>query len=132
MIDIQAMFPVMVAADLAELKAFYETYFGFNTVFFDAGFYLHLVSPTSGAQLGFLVPEHASQPQFLHALMSQQGYVISLEVANAPDAFKVAQKENLTIAMDLKEEVWGQVHFIIQDPAGFYIDIVQHLQVPQQ
>ncbi len=36
---------------------------------------------------------------------------------------------NLNIAMHLKEEVWGQIHFMLQDPAGFHVDIVQHLEV---
>ena len=43
-----------------EIRIFYESVFGFNAVFYDADFYLHLVSPNSGVQLGFLMPEHAS------------------------------------------------------------------------
>ena len=129
MIEIDAMFPVMVTADLATVKAFYESVFGFNAVFYDADFYLHLVSPNSGVQLGFLVPDHASQPDFLRPLMSPDGYVISLEVKDAHRAYAEAQSMGLMMAMELKEEAWGQVHFILQDPAGFRIDVVQHLEV---
>jgi uncharacterized glyoxalase superfamily protein PhnB len=127
MIEIDAMFPVMVTANLEAVKAFYESVFGFNTVFYDADFYLHLVSPHSGIQLGFLMPEHASQPDFLKPLMSPDGYVISLEVKDATKAYTEAQKMDLAIAMELKEEVWGQLHFMLQDPAGFRIDVVQHV-----
>lgn len=129
MIEIDAMFPVMVTANLEAVKAFYESVFGFNAVFYDADFYLHLVSPNSGVQLGFLMPEHASQPDFLQPLMSPDGYVISLEVRDAAHAYAEAQKMDLTMAMELKEEVWGQVHFILADPAGFRIDVVQHLEI---
>lgn len=129
MIQIDAMFPVMVSANLEAVKAFYESVFGFNAVFYDADFYLHLVSPSSGVQLGFLMPEHTSQPDFLRALMSPNGYVISLEVKDAAHAYAEAQKMDLTMAMELKEEVWGQVHFMLQDPGGFRIDVVQHLEV---
>lgn len=129
MIAIDAMFPVMVASDLAALKQFYESVFGFNAVFYDSNFYLHLVSPNSGVQLGFLMPEHASQPDFLHPKMVTDGYVISLEVKDATSAYAQAQKLNLTFAMELKEEVWGQIHFMLQDPAGFRIDVVQHVEV---
>lgn len=129
MIEIDAMFPVMVTANLDAVKAFYESVFGFNAVFYDADFYLHLVSPNSGIQLGFLMPEHASQPDFLRPLMSPDGYVISLEVKDAARAYAEAQKMDLTIAMEFKEEVWGQVHFMLKDPAGFRIDVVQHLEV---
>ena len=108
MIEIDAMFPVMVTANLEAVKAFYESVFGFNAVFYDADFYLHLVSPNSGVQLGFLMPEHASQPDFLRPLMSPDGYVISLEVKDAAHAYAEAQKMDLTMAMELKEEVWGR------------------------
>jgi len=129
MIAIEAMFPVMVAPNLEVIKEFYETVFGFNAVFYEANFYLHLICPNSGAQLGFLVPDHSSQPQFLHGVMAANGYAISLDVKDAALAYEQAKNLNLHIVMDIKEEAWGQLHFMLQDPAGFRVDIVQHLQV---
>lgn len=129
MIEIDAMFPVMVTVNLETVKTFYETVFGFNAVFYDADFYLHLVSPNSGVQLGFLMSEHASQPDFLRPIMSADGYVISLEVKDAAYAYTEAQKMGLKMAMELKEEAWGQLHFMLQDPAGFRIDVIEHLEV---
>lgn len=129
MIEFQAMFPVMVANDLEALKQFYEDVFGFNAVYFEPNFYLHLVSPNTGAQLGFLVPNHESQPPFLHSRMVTDGYVISLEVVDAKTAYQQAKDLTLEVVMPLKDEAWGQRHFIIQDPAGFYVDIVEHYEV---
>jgi len=129
MIEIEAMFPVMVTPNLDSVKQFYEAVFGFNAVFYDPNFYLHLVSPSTGAQLGFLLPNHDTQPEFLHPIMSADGYVISLEVKDAVQAYAEAKNLNLSIAMHLKEEVWGQIHFMLQDPAGFRVDVVQHLEV---
>ena len=128
MIEIEAMFPVMVTPDLGAVKQFYESVFGFNAVFYDSNFYLHLVSPSTGAQLGFLLPNHDTQPEFLHPLMSADSYVISMEVKDAAKAYAEAENLNLSIAMHLKEEDWGQIHFMIQDPAGFRVDVVQHLE----
>jgi len=129
MIETEAMFPVMVTLKLDEVKQFYESVFGFNAFFYDPNFYLHLVSPSTGAQLGFLMPDNDSQPAFLHPIMSTDGYVISLEVKDAAQAYSEAKNLNLSIAMHLKEEVWGQLHFMLQDPAGFRVDVVQHLEV---
>ena len=129
MIDIQTMFPVMVASNLEDIKQFYTSVFGFDVAFFDPDFYLHLVSPSTGVQLGFLLPNHVSQPQFLHSIMSLEGYVISFEVADAAKAYAEAKSMGLTIAMDIKEEVWGQIHFMVKDPSGFKIDVVEHLEV---
>ena len=129
MIEIEAMFPVMVTVQLEAVKQFYESVFAFNAVFYDPTFYLHLVSPSTGVQLGFLMPNHATQPDFLHSIMSTDGYVISLEVKDAAEAYAEAKKSNLDIAMPLKEEAWGQNHFMLQDPAGFRVDIVQQIEV---
>lgn len=129
MIEVEAIFPVMVTPELEAVKQFYETVFGFNTAFYDPDFYLHLVSQGTDAQLGFLLPQHATQPAFLHPVMATEGYVISLEVKDAAQAYEESIKMDLSMAMPLKEEAWGQVHFILRDPAGLYVDIVQHQEV---
>lgn len=128
MIAFQAMFPVMVVDDLAQLKAYYEAHFGFNAVFYDPEFYLHLVAPDNGVQLGFLLPNHPSQPPILHAKMVNEGYVMSFEVADAHQAHQQAKQMQLQIVLPLTDEAWGQRHFILQDPAGLYIDMVEQLE----
>ena len=127
MIDVDAMFPVMVASNLEAVKQFYETVFGFKVAFYDSNFYLHLVSPNN-IQLGYLLPNLSNQPDFLHPIMVSKGYVISFEVKDAALAYFEAKQMNLDIVMALKEEEWGQIHFMVQDPAGFNLDIVQHLE----
>lgn len=126
MIEFSAMFPVMVTENLLQVKTFYETIFGFESVYFQEDFYLHLVSEKSGVQLGFLVPNHPTQPEFLHRLINPDGYVISLEVKDAAKAYEQAMKLDLAVSMPLKEEAWGQIHFMVEDPSGIKLDLVQH------
>ena len=128
MIELTALFPVFVTDKLGELKAFYEAQFGFEAVFFDASFYLHLVHKSTGVQLGFLMPAHASQPEFLHAQAARDGMVISFEVADAKAAFATAKDAGLDIVMQYTEEAWGQCHFMVRDPQGFVIDLVQYVE----
>lgn len=128
MIDVQGMFPVMVVPNLEDIKQFYTSVFGFNVAFFDPDFYLHLATPSTGVELGFLSPGHASQPQFLHSIMSTDGYVISFEVADAAKAYAEARSMGLAVVVELKEEVWGQTHFMVKDPAGLTIDVVEHVE----
>ncbi|MEZ9524427.1 VOC family protein [Enterovibrio norvegicus] len=131
MIEFQSMFPVVVAPNLAAIKQFYVSAFGFEAVFYDPSFYLHLVSPSSGVQLGFLIPNHPTQPDFLHTKMAAEGVVVSLEVQDAANAFAEANAMNLNIVMPIKEEEWGQIHFMVEDPAGMRIDIVEHIAQPE-
>lgn len=131
MIEFSAMFPVMVTENLEQVKAFYETFFGFKAAYYQEDFYLHLVSIESGVQLGFLVPGHPSQPEFLQRLIDPNGYVMSLEVTDAARAFEQAKALNMTVSMALKEEVWGQIHFMVEDPSGINIDIIQHQAITE-
>ena len=128
MIAITAMFPVLVTPNLDILKDWYGTHFGMRSVFHDPAFYLHLMHPASGVQLGFLVPDHPSQPGCLRDSMSPLGHVISFEVDDAETAFEYTRTARLETVLDLREEPWGQRHFIVRDPAGFHVDVVQHLE----
>lgn len=127
MINPTAMFPVLVANDLAKLREFYESNFGFTTEFYDEAFYLHLLQPVSKIQLGFMVPNHPSQPKFLHPTASSMGMVVSFEVDDAKAAYEIAQQSGLDISFEHKVEEFGVAHFMIRDPAGFVVDIVEHL-----
>lgn len=121
-----AMFPVFVARDLESLRHFYEKTFGFTVDFFQEDFYLHLSQAESGVQLAFMVPEHPSQPDFLHVEAATHGMVISLEVKSAQSAFESARESGLDFILDYKVEEFGVSHFMIKDPAGFVLDIVEH------
>jgi len=123
-----ALFPVFVAPDLAQMKAFYETNFGFISEFYQEDFYLHLLQPEANAQLAFMVPDHPSQPAFLQPCASAEGMVISLEVTDAKMAYDQAVSAELNLVFDYKVEVFGTAHFMLKDPAGLVIDIVEHLQ----
>lgn len=127
MINVDAMFPVMVVEKLEPIKEFYETVFGFKAVFYEENFYMHLMSANNKIELGFLLPDIASQPKFLHSIVLSEGFVISLEVKNAALAYSEAQKMKLDFLLELKQEEWGQIHFIIKDPSGLSIDVVQHI-----
>ena len=128
MIEINELFPLYVTSNLAELKEYYAVHFGFNAVFFDETFYLHLLHPDTGHQIGFLIPDHPSQPAFLHSATSNVGAIISFDVSDAKAAYSTAQESGLNIVLDYTEESWGQRHFIVRDPQGLLIDIVEHFQ----
>jgi catechol 2,3-dioxygenase-like lactoylglutathione lyase family enzyme len=125
MIQFNGLFPLYVADELTSLKHFYCTHFGFDAVFFDESFYLHLVHPANRSQLGFLLENHPSQPEFLHARANRKGIVISLEVSNIDDALASTTAAGLELVFPRTEEPWRQIHFMIKDPAGFLLDIVE-------
>ncbi len=127
MIEFNALFPLYITENLEALKDFYTTVFGFEAVFFDAEFYLHLQHPVNNSQIGFLLPGHATQPEFLHAQAQTEGHVISFDVDSARVAFDKATEAGLDIIFTYTEEPWGQNHFMVRDPAGFVVDLVENV-----
>ncbi len=125
MIQFNSAFPLYVTQDIQAQKSFYCEKFGFEAVFFDPEFYLHLINPANGVELGFMLPNLSMQPDFLHSNAQTDGMVISFEVDSAAVAYEQAKNEELDIVFELKEEPWKQIHFMVRDPAGLVIDIVE-------
>lgn len=50
------------------------------------------------------------------------------EVEDAEKEYERISGKGLDIVVELKDEEWGQRHFIVRDPAGIYIDVVQQLE----
>jgi len=125
MIQINSAFPLYVANNIEAQKEFYIKAFGFEAVFFDPEFYVHLVNPSNGVELGFMLTNLSNQPDFLHSCAQANGMVIAFEVTNAEQAYDQAKNDGLDIVFELKKESWNQTHFMIRDPAGLVIDIVE-------
>ena len=125
MIQFKAMYPLYVCENLEAQQVFYTENFSFQVAFFDPAFYLHLINMNNGTQLGFMLPNLATQPSFLHAKAAADGMVLSFEVADAKAAYAEAQQQGLKIHFELKEEPWQQTHFMLKDPAGLILDIVE-------
>ena len=126
MIEPKSSFPVFTVRNLDAAKSFYTENFGFQVVF-SGDWYLHLVS-TSGAQVGFLLPDQPTQPRIFHSPSSGVGVVFSLEVDDADAALAFARSRSLKIVLELRSEDWGQRHFCVEDPNGIYLDIVQSFE----
>ena len=126
MITPTALFPVVVVPRLEAARTFYVEQFGFETVFDDPSFYTHLLHPASGIQLGLMVEDHPSQPPFLRRSPGHEGWVISLEVDDAEAAYETARARSLDIALDYRVEDFGVNHFMVRDPGGNVVDVVEH------
>lgn len=121
------VYPLLITDKLKDCAAFYTKHFDF-TIVFEEDWYVHLVHEKSGAELGFMVPNTDSQPKQLQAGFSGKGMVYSFEVADAKSEYERLGGKNLDVVLELKDEPWGQQHFILRDPAGIYVDVVRQLE----
>ena len=123
MINPKAYFPVLVTDSISESKEFFTELFGFEPVF-DADWYIHLVHE-SGAQLGFLVPNHPSQPAGVQKPFQGGGLIYSFEVDNVDEAYERI-KDSVETILEPRTEEWGQRHFLVSAPSGLIVDVIKN------
>ena len=123
MINPTSSFSVLIVNNLDNAELFYVNNFGFNIAFKNE-WYLHMVSE-SGIQIAFMLPNQPTQPEIFRTQHNGNGFIFSLEVNDADQAYSHAINETLDIVLDLRSEEWGQRHFAIKDPNGVYVDVVQ-------
>lgn len=117
-------FTIVVTEKMYECVSFYVKYFGFQIVF-DSDWYNHLRD--GKVELAFMRPGLDNQPPELHPEFCGSGVVISFEVDDAEAEFNRLVNLDAPIVVKLRTEEWGQKHFILRDPSGAYVDVVEQL-----
>ena len=123
---------IVITEKLQACADFYTRHFAFSIVFQEA-WYIHLVHEASGAELAFMAPNSPSQPPQLQAPYPGAGVVLSIEVDNAEQEYqRLTQGKACDIFLPLKDEPWGQRHFMLSDPAGVCVDVVEQRAISGQ
>ena len=115
----------IITEKLAESKAFYTQVLQFG-VTFENDFYLLLHTPNQEAEISFLLPNHPSQQPIFQKPFTEQGVYLTIEVENVDEYYHSLKEQGVPIAIELREEPWGDRHFAIVDPNGIGIDIVTY------
>lgn len=116
-------YPVIMTADVAGTAAFYIRHFGFEPLF-SADWYVHLQSKESEhVTLAILDGSHETIPQEGRGKVS--GLLLNFEVEDVDAVYAQLKAAGLPIMLDLRDEDFGQRHFITADPNGVLIDIIK-------
>ncbi|MGK0189483.1 MAG: putative glyoxalase superfamily protein PhnB [Verrucomicrobiales bacterium] len=70
--------------------------------------------------------------EFVSSSYSGGGSLFSLEVDDAAAAYEDAIKLGLEIALELRSEEWAPQHFMLRDPHGLTVDIVQSTEPAEE
>lgn len=116
------IYPLIVTDKLEETKNFYMNVLGFSSIF-ESDWYIQLEKDNN--QVAFMIENAENQPEFLHRKFDGKGVVITLEYENVDQVYESFPKKEFII-QDLKDEEWGQRHFLVKDPIGIIIDIVKY------
>jgi uncharacterized glyoxalase superfamily protein PhnB len=107
---------------LNESCLFYKTYFNFAETF-SSEWYISLLHP-DGFELALIDARHETIPASYRGLV--KGMILNIEVDNAAQMYKdITEKTDRILIMPLRDEVYGQRHFMVQDPNDIIIDVIE-------
>ncbi len=117
-----SIFPVICCEGIEESTAFYADLLGLE-VTFESGWYTLLRAPQHAqVQLGLVLREHPSVPEAFRR--PPQGVVVTVEVPDVDVVYSTARAAGRPIVQELRDEEFGQRHFMVADPDGALVDVV--------
>lgn len=123
-----SLFPDICSDDVAACKRFYQALFDFEVVA-DLGWYVQLKAKHDpNLQIAFVERSHASVPAGFRE--PARGVFVTIETSDIQPLARRARELGLTHVLELCDEPWGQRHFMVRDPAGLAVDVVQYLGPP--
>jgi catechol 2,3-dioxygenase-like lactoylglutathione lyase family enzyme len=119
---VTSYYPVIMTEKVAETAAFYIAHFGFQALF-EADWYVHLQSTVDAkVTLAVLDGSHDTIPLPGRAPVS--GLILNFEVEDVDAEHARLKAAGLPILQELRDEAFGQRHFITADPSGVLIDVI--------
>jgi uncharacterized glyoxalase superfamily protein PhnB len=114
---------VILTADVAGTAAFYKAHFRFRPLF-ESDWYVHLQSvEDKRVNLGIVAGDHETIPAERRGRVS--GLILNFEVKDPDRIYEQAKAAGLPILRTLRDEEFGQRHFITADPNGVMIDVIK-------
>jgi catechol 2,3-dioxygenase-like lactoylglutathione lyase family enzyme len=118
-----AYYPVLMTDDVAGTARFYVDFFRFRPLY-ENDWYVHLQSTEDPAvNLGIVRGDHETIPASGRGRAA--GLLLNFEVEDADEVYARAQQAGLDILLTLRDEAFGQRHFITADPNGVLIDVIK-------
>lgn len=116
-------YPVLLVDDVAKAAAFYQAHFGFKPMF-SIGWYVHLQhADYPNVNLAFVAANHGSVPAGSRKPAS--GVILNFEVEDPDAVYEKIMAAGIPVLHTLRDEDFGQRHFIIADPNGVMIDVIK-------
>lgn len=130
MMKLTQYYPVLMVSSVTEVSSFYQAHFGFRPLF-ESDWYVHLQSiEDEHANLAILDGDHETIPAAARGHVS--GMLLNFEVMDVDAIYEELKAKNLPILLALRDEPFGQRHFITRDPSGVLIDVITPIPPSQE
>jgi catechol 2,3-dioxygenase-like lactoylglutathione lyase family enzyme len=122
-VRVSSFYPVICTDRVAETSDFYVRLLGFEVVF-TAEWYVSL--RRGDHELAVLDAGHPTIPEGYRRPVA--GLLLNIEVDDVDAEYRrLVDGEGLRPALDLRDEPFGQRHFIVADPAGVLVDVITEI-----
>ncbi|MGC0144179.1 VOC family protein [Pseudactinotalea sp. Z1732] len=119
--SVTSVYPVLMSDDVAAAARFYREVLGFESTF-EADWYVSL--RLGEYELAILQCDHPTVPAGFGAPV--RGLILNIEVEDVhPLHHALTAEHGLTPVLALRDEGFGQRHFIVEAPGGVLVDVIQ-------
>ena len=119
--EITSFYPVLMVEDVGAAARFYRETLGCETTF-EADWYVSL--RFDGGELAVLDSTHETIPDGFRTPVT--GLLLNIEVEDAKaEHDRLVGALGLTERLTLRDEAFGQRHFIVEAPGGVLLDVIE-------
>lgn len=122
--SLSSFYPVVQVVDPATSAAFFVEHLDFETTF-ETDWYISL--RRGHHEIAFLRCDHPTIPEgFRHP---SRGLLVNVEVDDADaEHRRLVGERRLDVRLQLRDEAFGQRHFIVEAPGGLLVDVIEEIE----
>lgn len=121
------LWPGVVTEKVKESKDFYVSLFGCEVIYEgEEGWFVLL--QLGNSEIGFMKPNLESQAAIFRPAFQGRGVWFAVDVEDVEAEYRRIQAMGTPIEVALRDEPWGDRHFVVIDPNGIGVDVVQRIQ----
>ncbi|GAA1172135.1 VOC family protein [Nesterenkonia xinjiangensis] len=121
---VTSVYPVLMVVEVPSAADFFREVLNFETVF-DAGWYISL--RRGPHELALLAHDHPTVPAERRSTVS--GVLVNVEVDDVDAVHRaVVARSEVRLLAPLRDEDFGQRHFILDGPEGLMVDVIQPIE----
>ena len=114
----------VVTEQLEASKEFYVRLFG-GTVLYESDWFVLL--QVGNGEMGLMRPDLDTQAAIFRPAFQGAGLSVTLDVDDVEAEYARILAMGITVEVSLRDEPWGDRHFVLADPNGIGVDIVQRI-----